>query len=204
MGTPTEFSDGFGQASVKDNYPTWTVGFDYKISPDFMVYITSRRGVRPKNLNFPLFESAPVTCPSKAYSMSCVDLRGYQTIKQERVTDVEIGEKLSFNVAGAQGRLNVAAFYSRYDNATQFLSNSGSFLFPRGTLDAPPSSIIINAADLNIYGVEIDASVSPDRNLTLGFNGAITKRTWQSCFPSIRMANSDQMSDPSAQIRSTG
>ncbi len=175
VGTPTEFSDGFGQASVKDNYPTWTIGFDYKISPDFMVYITSRRGVRPKNLNFPLFESAPVTCPSKAYSMSCVDLRGYQTIKQERVTDVEIGEKLSFNVAGAQGRLNVAAFYSRYDNATQFLSNSGNFLFPRGTLDAPPSSIIINAADLNIYGVEIDASVSPDRNLTLGFNGAITK-----------------------------
>ena len=55
------------------------------------------------------------------------------------------------------------------------MSNSGNFLFPRGTLDAPPSSFIINAADLSIYGVEIDASVSPDNNLTIGFNGAITQ-----------------------------
>lgn len=175
VGTSTEFSDGFGRASVKDSYPTWTVGFDYKVTPNLMLYITSRRGVRPKNLNFPLFESAPVTCPSMAYSTACVDLRGYQTIKQERVTDVEIGEKLNFFLGGARGRLNIAAFYSKYENATQFLSNSGNFTFPRGTLDAPPSSLIINAADLNIYGVEIDASVSPDRNLTIGFNGAFTQ-----------------------------
>lgn len=175
VGTPTELSDGFGRATVKDNYPTWTIGFDYKVNPNLMVYVTSRRGVRPKNLNFPLFESAPVTCPSMAYSISCVDLRGYQSIKQERVTDIEIGEKLNFFLGGARGRLNIAAFYSKYENATQFLSNSGNFSFPRGTLDAPPSSIIINAADLDIYGVEIDASVSPDRNLTLSFNGAFTQ-----------------------------
>ena len=175
VGTPTETSDGFGRASVKDDYLTWTVGFDYKVTPDLLVYITSRRGVRPKNLNFPLFESAPVTCPSGVYTTSCVDLRGYQTIEQERVTDIEIGEKLSFNAAGATGRLNISAFYSKYENATQFLSNSGNFTFPRGTLDAPPSSFIINAADLDIYGVEVDASVSPDENLTVGFNGAYTK-----------------------------
>lgn len=175
VGTATEFSDGFGQASVKDSYPTWTVGFDYKATPDLLLYVTSRRGVRPKNLNFPLFESDPVTCPSGNYSISCVDLTSYQTIKQERVTDVEIGEKLTFNLSGARGRINLAGFYSKYENATQFLSNSGNFMFPRGTLDAPPSSFIINAADLSIYGLEIDASVSPDDNLTIGFNGAITK-----------------------------
>lgn len=175
VGTATEFSDGFGQASVKDSYPTWTVGFDYKATPDLLLYVTSRRGVRPKNLNFPLFESDPVTCPSGNYSISCVDLTSYQTIKQERVTDLEIGEKLTFNLSGARGRINLAGFYSKYENATQFLSNSGNFMFPRGTLDAPPSSFIINAADLSIYGLEIDASVSPDDNLTIGFNGAITK-----------------------------
>lgn len=175
VGTPNEFLDGFGQASVKDNYPTWTVGFDYKPTPNLLLYVTSRRGVRPKNLNFPLFESDPVTCPSGNYSISCVDLTGYQTIKQERVTDIEIGEKLTFRLGGARGRINLAAFYAKYENATQFLSNSGNFTFPRGTLDAPPSSIIINAADLDIYGLEIDASVSPDDNLTIGFNGAVTK-----------------------------
>jgi iron complex outermembrane recepter protein len=175
VGTATEFSDGFGQASVKDSYPTWTVGFDYKATPDLLLYVTSRRGVRPKNLNFPLFESDPVTCPSGNYSISCVDLTSYQTIKQERVTDIEIGEKLTFNLSGARGRINLAGFYSKYENATQFLSNSGNFMFPRGTLDAPPSSFIINAADLSIYGLEIDASVSPDDSLTIGFNGAITK-----------------------------
>jgi len=32
----------------------------------------------------------------------------------------------------------------------------------------------VNAADLSIYGVELDAAVSPSRNLTVSFNGAYT------------------------------
>ena len=175
VGTATEFSDGFGQASVKDDYLTWTVGLDYEVTPDLLVYVTSRRGVRPRNLNFPLFESGPVTCPSMNYTISCVDLRPYQTIDQERVTDIEIGEKFNFWLGDMRGRINTALFYSKYENATQFLSNSGNFVFPRGTLDAPPSSIIINAADLDIYGLELDASLSPTPALTFGLSLAITE-----------------------------
>ena len=175
VGSATETIDGFGSVVSKDDYATWTVGFDYKVHDDLLLYVTSRRGVRPKSLNFPLFESDAVTCPSGNYSTACVDLRGYQTTKQERVTDIEIGNKLNFYLGDGRGRLNIAGFFSKYENATQFLSNSGNFQFPVGTLDAPPAAIAVTAADLHIYGVEIDASFSPSRNFTFGFNAAITK-----------------------------
>lgn len=178
VGTATENVDGFGSATNKHDYATWTVGLDYKATDDLLLYITSRRGVRAPTLNFPLFESPDVTGGSMACfngTADCPDLRSYQTTQEERITDIEIGEKFNFYLGDGRGRFNVAAFFSKYENATQFLSNSGNFSFPRTTLDAPPAAIAVSAADLHIYGVEIDASFSPSENFTFGFNAAFTQ-----------------------------
>jgi len=49
---------------------------------------------------------------------------------------------------------------------------------PSNAPDNPTNgSFGVNAADLSIYGVEIDAAVSPDRNLTISLNGAFTHMT---------------------------
>ncbi|MEH6758561.1 MAG: TonB-dependent receptor [Parasphingorhabdus sp.] len=172
---PGANTDAKSVGSIKDSAPTWTVGLDYKVHDDLLVYVTSRRGYRPRLTNYPIYESPQATgSPTACGGFQCADLRSFQTVKQERVTDIEIGEKLSFDLSGARGRLNVAAFYSKYENATQFVSNS-SIPALNFAPDRSPAAFIANAADLSIYGLEVDFSVSPTRNFTFGFNAALTK-----------------------------
>lgn len=172
---PTKTTDGKSVGGIKDDAPAWTIGFDYKANEDWLLYIASRRGYRPKLTNYPIYESPFVTGgPTGACgTLTCADLRQFQTVKRETVTDVEVGSKLSFNAGGARGRFNIAAFYSKYKNATQFISNS-SIPVLSSAPDASPAALIANAADLSIYGVEVDFSVSPSPNFTFGFNGSVT------------------------------
>lgn len=172
---PTANVDAKSVGEIKDTGVAWTIGLDYQVNPDLLVYITSRRGYRPSILNYPTYESPQVTGdPTACGGFQCADLRGFQTVDQERVTDIEIGQKLNFYAGNAVGRLNVAMFYSWYDNAIQFVSNS-SIPALNFAPDRSPAAFIANAADLNIYGVEFDFSISPTRNLTLSLNGAYTK-----------------------------
>jgi iron complex outermembrane recepter protein len=172
---PTANVDAKSVGQVKDTGLAWTIGLDYQVNPDLLVYITSRRGYRPRILNYPIYESPQVTGdPTACGGFQCADLRQYQTVDQEKVTDIEIGEKLNFYWGEARGRLNVALFYSWYDNATQFISNS-SIPALNFAPDRSPAAFIVNAADLEIYGLEADFSISPTRNLTLSLNAALTQ-----------------------------
>ncbi|MGB3796325.1 MAG: TonB-dependent receptor [Alteraurantiacibacter sp.] len=172
---PTANVDAKSVGSTKDSALAWTIGLDYQVNPDLLVYVTSRRGYRPSILNYPTYESPQATGdPTACGGFQCADLRGFQTVDQERVTDIEIGEKLVFESGNIRGRFNVALFYSWYDNAIQFISNS-SIPALNFAPDRSPAAFITNAANLNIYGVEADFSISPTRNLTLSLNGAYTK-----------------------------
>jgi len=170
--------DGVGVVNNKGQAPSWTLGLDWKPSQDLLVYITSRRGYRGVNVNTPLFETRFTTGgtdPACGFGTGqCVDLRPFQKTGEEKLTDVEIGEKYDFRLGGGRGRINTAFFYSKYKNALQFLNAQA--LIPSTAPDNPTNaSFGVNAADLSIYGVEIEASVSPTRNLTVSFNGAATK-----------------------------
>jgi|GEM_PF-655319 len=172
---PTSNVDAKSVGEIKDSALAWTIGLDYQVNPDLLVYVTSRRGYRPSILNYPIYESPQVTGdPTACGGFQCADLRGFQTVDQERVTDIEIGEKFNFYWGNAQGRLNVAAFYSWYDNAIQFISNS-SIPALNFAPDRSPAAFIANAANLNIYGIEVDFSISPTRALTISLNGAYTE-----------------------------
>ncbi|WP_395335221.1 TonB-dependent receptor [Novosphingobium sp. BL-8H] len=169
--------DGIGVVSNRGSAPSWTIGADWKAAPDLLLYVVSRRGYRGVNVNTPLFETRFTTggtdpaCGSG--SGQCVDLRPFQKTGKETLTDIEIGEKWTFNIAGAHGHINTAAYYSKYKNALQFLN--AQTLIPASAPDSPTNgSFGVNAADLSIYGVELDAAVSPSRNLTVSFNGAYT------------------------------
>ncbi|WP_336971299.1 TonB-dependent receptor [Sphingobium aromaticiconvertens] len=170
-------ADGVGTVSNKGEEPSWTIGLDYKATPDWLLYIVSRRGYRGANINTPLFETPFTTGgidPScVATGGVCVDLRPFQKTGEEKITDVEIGSKYDYHVGSARGRLNIAAYYSKYKNALQFLNTQTTV--PNGTLDSPSNgSLAVNAADLRIWGVEMEASISPVRSLTVGFNAAYT------------------------------
>lgn len=169
--------DGVGVVTNRGSAPSWTLGIDWKATPDLLIYGVTRRGYRGVNVNTPLFETRYTTGgtdPACGFgSGQCVDLRPFQKTGKETLTDFEIGEKLAFNVAGARGHLNTAVYYSKYKNALQFLNAQA--VVPSSAPDNPTNaSFGVNAADLSIWGVEVDASVSPSRELTVSFNGAYT------------------------------
>src|SRR3546814_16003247 len=72
---------------------SWTIGLDYQATEDLFVYVTSRRGYRGANVNTPAFETVFTTggpgCPQGA----CPDLRPFQKIGEEKLTDVALGAK---------------------------------------------------------------------------------------------------------------
>lgn len=173
-------ADGVGVVSNRGSAPSWTFGIDWKATQNLLLYAVTRRGYRGVNINTPLFETRFTTGGTDAAcgfgSGQCVDLRPFQKTGKETLTDVEIGEKWSFDISGARGHINTAVFYSKYKNALQFLNAQA--LVPSNAPDNPTNgSFGVNAADLSIYGVEIDAAVSPDRNLTISLNGAFTHMT---------------------------
>nr|MEC6700755.1 TonB-dependent receptor [Sphingobium sp. SJ10-10] len=170
-------ADGVGTVSNKGQEPSWTIGLDYKATPDWLLYIVSRRGYRGANVNTPLFETPFTTGGTNPACVAtggvCADLRPFQKTGEEKITDVEIGSKYDYHVGSARGRLNIAAYYSKYKNALQFLNTQTTV--PNGTPDSPTNgSLAANVADLRIWGVELEASISPVRSLTVGFNAAYT------------------------------
>lgn len=170
--------DGIGIISNKGGAPNWTLGLDYKASDDLFLYVTTRRGHRGVNINTPLFETPFTTggtgCALGAQPVTCPDLRPFQKINKETLTDVEVGAKWNWRAGDVHGRLNIAAFYSKYKGALQFFNVVATGI-PQGAPDYPTrQSIGVNAADETIKGIEIEASIVPTTGLTFSFNGAFT------------------------------
>src|SRR3546814_9937590 len=99
------------------------MGLDYRLSDDALLYIVSRRGYRAGAPNTPLFESPYTTggiAPGCQFTTppatgQCPDFRPYQVSGEEKVTDVELGLKTSFELQGARGHFNIDAFYMKYE-----------------------------------------------------------------------------------------
>ncbi|MDB5700918.1 MAG: TonB-dependent receptor [Sphingomonadales bacterium] len=171
--------DGVGLVRNKGSAPSWTFGFDYKANDDLFLYATTRRGYRGVNINTPFFETRFTSGGAGCATPTgiCPDLRPFQKIGKETLTDGEIGFKWDWRADGIRGRLNVAAFLGKYKGALQFFNVVSSGI-PQNAPDYPTrQSIGINAADETIKGVEVEAVVIPARGLTLSFNGAYTDTT---------------------------
>src|SRR3546814_6907133 len=54
-------TDGIGVIRYKGEEPSWTIGLDYRLSDDALLYIVSRRGYSAGAPNTPLFESPYTT-----------------------------------------------------------------------------------------------------------------------------------------------
>ena len=145
--------------------------------------MASRRGYRGVNINTPLFETPMTTgattgCGAPGnLNFPCPDLTSFQTTEPEFITDFELGVKSSWSIGDVQGRLNVAWFISEYEDAVQFL-NTQALGIPNGTPDTPSSnSIGVNAADIDIQGVEAELTVMPTPSLTLTLSAAYTDQS---------------------------
>lgn len=123
-----------------DRAPTWTVGLDYQIVPDTLLYLTSRRGYRAGGFN-----NAP----------------GEPGFNPEFVDDVELGVKSDWKVADAAVRTNANIYYQDYKDIqvqqNTFNGNTGTFTL-----------LTTNAAAANLFGAEFDVLANVTKDLQLG------------------------------------
>jgi len=125
--------------------PTWTVDFDYQLAPETLAYVTSRRGYRSGGFN------------NFAQSASA-----NTSFAPEYVTDLEVGLKSTFEVAGMPARANVAAYRQWYDNVQLVVSSIDTSTSP-----PTPISLTVNAASAILNGVEFEGTLVPMKGLEL-------------------------------------
>ncbi|NIJ17895.1 TonB-dependent receptor [Sphingobium vermicomposti] len=129
-------------ATLKTSRPTWTVGVDYRVSPDLMVYAKVSRGYKAGGFN-----SGAVFANTATFS-------------PETVTSYEAGFKSDFRVANMPTRLNAAYYYLDYANIQRA---SGDF-----NPDTNGVGSRVLGAEARIQGVEVDASIRPIKGVEIG------------------------------------
>lgn len=127
---PTSFPRCEVRDSQHSEAPTWTLGLDYFLTDDDMVYAKYTRGYRQGSVNI-------------------FGLAGFQTFGQEQVDSYELGLKSSFG-GMFPGIFNVALFYNDLEDAQLQTS------FIPSTI---PTTAILNAPSVTTYGAEISAAL---------------------------------------------
>ena len=126
--------------------PTYTLGVDWQVTPDHLLYAVTRKGYRSGGIN------QRANLPSQ-----------FIPYQPEVVTDYEIGLKADWQL-GDMGRLrtNISAYYQDYADIQRTQTQ---------TVGVAPNTILItrvvNAAKARVKGLEADVTWNPIREITL-------------------------------------
>jgi len=127
---------------------TYRLGLTYQVTPDAMVYFTNSKGYSSGGFN--------LTAPPQA-----------QRFEPESLTSHEAGLKSEWDFGGVQARVNLAAYYGKYDN----IQVPQIAIFPV----VGQVQLVQNAAKGTIQGLEGEITLIPTRNLQLAANFAYAK-----------------------------
>ena len=130
--------------SDKFNAVSWTIGLDYKVTDDILVYVKASRGYRGGGENL------------RALSLAQAVPFGPEYVNEE-----EAGFKA--DMLDRRLRLNVATFYDMVSNAQR--SALVSTLINGVAVN---NTLISNAAKVRNVGFEAELTARPTRDLTLG------------------------------------
>jgi iron complex outermembrane receptor protein len=124
--------------------PTYTLSLDYRVTPQVLVYATTRKGYKSGGFN-------TTADPNDVFA----------SFGPEYVVDYEAGVKADFNV-GFPVRLNAAVFNDNYKD----IQRNQNIIAPGSN---PPRVVgfVLNAARARIRGVELQSTLQPIRSLTL-------------------------------------
>jgi iron complex outermembrane recepter protein len=139
------------QVNLSDSFSkaTGTLSLDFKLSDEVLLYATSRYGYRAGGFN-----------------LRATNKLTYQPFQPETVTDLELGTKADWHLGDWKMRSNVAVFNQWYNDIqrTVGVTSNGSV----------PASAVQNAAKATVFGVELQQTIAPTRNLSLQLNYAFT------------------------------
>lgn len=129
---------------------TYTLGLDFQVDSQTLIYLASRKGYRAGGFN--VNATSPLT---------------FTPFDPEIVTDYEIGLKKTWQVGTWELRTNLAGYYQKYKGIQRFVVPP----------DAPAPNVfyVANAADAEIWGGEAEVSIQPTRELTLSGSFSIVK-----------------------------
>ncbi|WP_097092311.1 TonB-dependent receptor [Novosphingobium sp. Chol11] len=119
---------------------TYTLGIDYKVTPDIMVYATTRHGYKSGGFNTNADPEGPFAA--------------FIAFNPETITDYEVGLKAAYRAGNVRLNTTLAAYTANYSDIqrTQTIAVPGT----------PPSvtNLVTNAAAGKISGVELQQVVS--------------------------------------------
>jgi iron complex outermembrane receptor protein len=140
-----------GQFSYPAAYfhkPSYTLGIQYQYTPSTMFYITNSKG----------FQTGGFTTSAAGLPASLA------TYQPESLNNIEVGVKSDFEVAGVKSRVNLSGFYGLYDNIQASVTQNYT-----STLNGMEAltTVIENAADAHISGIDGEVTVVPTDGLTV-------------------------------------
>jgi iron complex outermembrane recepter protein len=143
----------------RSSKPTWQFGADYQATDNLLLYVVTRRGYRAGGNNSPTLGGA---------------LARYQTFQPQTVTDVEIGMKKDWRQGDWRGRVNLSAYYGKFDDYQRPVPGvPPNFDGDNNALDDPSNAAFdVNAGTAVIKGVDLDGFISPFQGFRLTFAGA--------------------------------
>lgn len=149
---------GAGQRqTARQRDPSWTATLDYHLTPDLMVYATTRGSWRRGGFN-------PFNPPTPT-PMTAADASGGNYFLPETVRDVEAGAKYSGSIGDVPTRANLAVYNSWIKDIQKT-----AYVVIGGTV----SSATVNVPRTKITGIEADFSLAPISWLSLGASATYT------------------------------
>jgi iron complex outermembrane receptor protein len=133
--------------------PSWTLGANYQVNPDLMVYVTSRGSWRSGGFN------------GAAPALDTTAAGGGNKFLLESSEDIEGGIKFAGLIRDKPLRLNVAV----YNQWTQNVQRTAY-----GVINGNLAALTVNVPAMETTGVEADGSVRLVRWLEIGGSGAVT------------------------------
>ena len=123
------------------DYGSYNVSLDYAFTPDVHAYITARDAYKAGGVNGPV----PVDSP-------------FHTFPPEKLADVEVGLKSTFNLGGTAVRANIAAYRGDYSNIQRTTGEvvGGAVL-----------NVTRSAAKGRVQGIEFTTTIKPIDSFTI-------------------------------------
>ncbi|MCX7864189.1 MAG: TonB-dependent receptor, partial [Novosphingobium sp.] len=135
--------------------PSWTVSFDYQITPDLLFYVTHRGSWRAGSFNYSV---APLPLDTSL---------GGNKFKPEKTYDIEAGLKYNGQGLGFPASFNIDV----YNQWVKDIQRGANLISPLTN-----TSILVTASvpEAQITGVEADFTMKPSRNFSFGGSFAYT------------------------------